>query len=140
MRLITRLLAPLILFFTMFLPSGVASADPAEVIGGGTSSFGFNYCNGEGVIEGEATFIIVSKEQKDGTFLQFQTVYGTAVGSQGNQYVFHYTTQGKFSFPDPSYSFSEHHVLVSKGSEPNVDIVVLHTQDGLIRFDIVCRG
>lgn len=136
MRTIIRIFAPVVLFLAMLLPSGGAVAAPAETERQDTFAVYFNTCNGD-FVEVTGKFHIVSKQQKDGTFLQHAIIHGQGVGTQG-EYVLNYKTNYRSEFPD--FSFQERTALISKGSAPNQVILVHVTEDGLVQFDTECRG
>jgi hypothetical protein len=137
MRSLIRILAPLALLLTLLVPVGVSSASPAISEHFETFVFEFNTCNRE-VVSGVGTIHFVTKEQKDGTFIQHYNLHGEGVGGpQGNEYVFN--SNGKFRTSATEFSFDERIRVISKGSAPN-QWVRFRLKDGQSTSETECRG
>lgn len=141
MRLATRILAPLVLFFAMFLPANVAFAAPAEIEHGQESFiFEFNDCNGEQVVL-KGTYHVTWKPQRHGGVNVLMALHAQGADTEGNLYVLSHTFRGH---GDTSFTQKATTVLVSKGSAPN-KLAKLHfsftpTDTEVYDFEIVCRG
>jgi hypothetical protein len=139
MRLIIRLLVPLALLLAFLTPASTATAAPAESERFQTVLFDENTCNGEEIL-GEGTIHFVFKEQKDGSFLLHANLHGTAVGTQGNEYVLNFTRKDRFISDPAHFTMDFKTVLVSKGSAPN-QVANFHLDsDSGVTVDIDCRG
>lgn len=141
MRLVTRVLAPLIFLPALLLPGNAASAAPAEIEHGQESFiFETNDCNGEQVVL-EGTFHVTWKPQRDGGVNVLMALHAQGKDTQGNLYVLSHTFRGH---GDTSYTQKATTALVSKGSAPN-KLAKLHfsftpADTEVYDFEIVCRG
>lgn len=137
MRFIIRFLAPLALLLAFLAPTGTAVAAPADSERFETLTLHFNDCNGE-VVLAEGTVHIVTKVQKDGTFLFHFNLHAKGVGSQGNEYVINWN--GKSQSDQNSFSFAQRILAISKGSAPNQVLIFRGDSDGNFTFEADCRG
>lgn len=141
MRLVTRILAPLALFFALLLPANAAFAAPAELEHGQESFISeTNDCNGKLVVL-EGTFHVTWKPQRHGGVNVLMALHAQGEDAQGNLYVLSHTFRGH---GDTSFTQKATTLLVSKGSAPN-KLAKLHfsftpTDTELYDFEIVCRG
>jgi hypothetical protein len=133
MRAFIRILAPLALLLTLFVPAGAASAAPATSERTEVFMEAFNNCNGEYIATVEGTQHIVEKVQKDGSTITHVNFNGQGTGTQGNEYVFNLNT--KFG----PFDSVQRGKLVSKGSEPN-QWILIRFKDGRFTFELDCRG
>jgi hypothetical protein len=138
MRLVIRLLTPLLLLFAMLIPAGGATAAPARSERTETVQFSFNMCNGGEFVVMQADIHVVSKEEPGGTtFFQFK-IHGQGIGDQGNEYVFNDTFHVRQS-PQNGFRVDELQRLISKGSETN-QFLIAHVRDSGSSFEVDCRS
>lgn len=138
MRLTNRFLAPSVLLLAMLLPAGSAIADPAIVERAEQTSEVVSNCNGE-IFQVRGTVHIVTKEQKDGSFLNNGTFRGTVTSDSGTEYILNVVAKGRGESVD-DVSFEQRSLLISKGSAPNELITARFSPEtgGSIEFE--CRG
>jgi hypothetical protein len=140
MRLIIRLLTPLVLLLAMLLPAGGAIAAPAESVRTEDIWAAVNGCNTEEFIVLEGTVQIVSQVREDGSALTYVTYQMNGVGDQGNRYVLNLTFMVRFRSSTGYYSADQSLRLVSEGSAPNQWLIVHFDSDDVSTFEIDCRG
>jgi hypothetical protein len=136
LRVIIRFLAPLTLLLALLVPLGAATAAPATSSRSETFIGTVNGCNGE-LIELEGIFHVVTKEQKDGSFLFHITIHGQGTGSDGNKYVLQLNE--KFLSTSSDVTDVQRVRLISQGSAPN-EVQIARTEDGEFTFEMECRG
>lgn len=137
MRLVIRILAPIALLVAFLAPAATASADPAESERHQSYNSGINTCNGE-YVEVKGSFHIVTKLQKDGTYLHRYVYQGTGLGDQGNRYVMN--TTNRLTASSSEFSQDIRVLMVSQGSAPNQVIIVHFNPDGSTSTTTDCRG
>lgn len=138
MRVITRLLTPLVLLLAMLLPAGGATADPAQTERTETVLAHFNMCNEGEFVVLEVDIHVVSKQEPGGTTFYRFNFHGRGVGSEGNKYVFNDTFHVRQS-PQNGFRVDERHRLISNGSETN-QFLISHTSERGSTFEVDCRG
>lgn len=138
MRILSRILAPFILVAAMFLPAAVATAAPAESTRSEQFNDAINDCNGE-LVRLAVTVHIVSKENKDGSFIQRVNIHGQGTGSRGNEYIVNSTNTSRWT-AGGFFSFDERSRLISKGAEPNLVLLIHFDPDTRLTVEADCRG
>lgn len=138
MRIFSRILSPLILLVALLLPAGGAAAAPAESTRTEQVNAVINNCNGE-LVRLEVTVHVVSKEQRDGSFIQRANIHGQGTGDQGNEYVFSATNASRWT-SGGFYSFDERSRLISKGPQPNLVLLIHFDPATGLTIKADCRG
>jgi hypothetical protein len=137
MRTVIRFLTPLALLLAFLAPAGTATAAPADSERFVAFVGSLNTCNGE-IVQAEGTMHIVTKVQKDGTFLFRFNLHAQGVGDQGNEYVINWNRTDRSN--QNSFSFTDRILVISKGSAPNFAFIFHSDSDGNFTFDEDCRG
>ncbi len=132
MRAVLRTLAPAALFLTLLVPAGPATAATEHVK---PFSFTVDDCDG-GTIRGEGTLQAAYEIQPDWSISVEGDAQGTAVGSQGNEYVFDESHSEDFAFGD--YTFDYRAELISQGSAPDEVLLIQYGLGNGLTFEIEC--
>lgn len=133
MRAVLRILAPAALFLSLLVPAGAAAASTAHAE---PFSFTVDDCEG-GSIRGEGTLHAVYEVQPDWSIIVQGDAQGTAVGSQGNQYVLDESHTERFPFGD--YTFDYRAQLISLGSAPDEVLLVHYDRSSGLTFETECN-
>lgn len=133
MRFITRILTPLAFLLAMLLPAGAAIADPAVIFRGGETTTEVNGCNGESIVV-NARFQFVTITQKNGETINRLSYHSTGIGDQGNEYVLNVTELIKDG------ELVQRREMISQGSAPNEQILIILPATGGIIIESDCRG
>lgn len=132
MRSVIRTLAPAALLVAMLVPAGAATAATEYVK---PFAFAVDDCDG-GTIRGEGSLQAVYEIQPDWSISVEGDAQGTAVDSQGNEYVFDESHSEEFAPGD--YTFDYRAQLISQGSGPD-EVLLIHYGLGRgLTFDIEC--
>lgn len=134
MRLVIRVLAPLVLLLTMLLPATGATAAPAVIQRDKEITTDVNACNGETILV-HAKFQFVTIALNNGQAIQHLSYHGTGIGDQGNEYVLNVSEHVRTSESE----LIQRRVLVSKGSAPNQHILIILVGDDVF-IESDCRG
>jgi hypothetical protein len=136
MRLVIRILTPVLFLLAMLLPAGGAVASP-PASHGGAIVYSFSTCNGE-LIVGEGFAASVFKTQQDGSVLVHYTIHATAVGNN-NEYVLNLDEFDQLS-ASGDYSSDFRVLMVSKGSAPNEWLLIHFDPVTGVTVTSDCRG
>ena len=142
MRLIIRILAPIVLVLGAIGTAGGAAAAPAVIERTPHFVGVFNLCNGGELVWIDGTIKTVTITQKDGSTLTNLTYHADGTdGTQGNDYI----ANEKIQIRDASdhYSLDIHTLFISKGSAPNQKIthrLDITPEDIKVTDKTECRG
>ncbi|WP_461171965.1 hypothetical protein M1D93_13125 [Arthrobacter sp. Z1-9] len=137
MRLIIRILTPLVLLLSMLSFAGGATAAPA-IVTPHTETFAavVNECNGGFDHVGlSGTMTFVENQLPNGSSVVHVTIKAQGVSSDGNEYQLIWTGKAK-----QDTSFEDRVMLVSKGSLPNQTVIVRYDPDTGFSSEAVCTG
>lgn len=132
MRAVLRILAPTALLLSLLAPAGAATAASGHVE---PFSFTVDDCEG-GTIQGEGTLRADYEVQPDWSIRVEGEAQGTAVGSQGDEYVLDESHSEEFAFGD--YTFDYRAQLISQGSAPDEVLLVHYDPDSGLTFETEC--
>jgi hypothetical protein len=132
MRAVLRILAPAPLFLILLVPAGAATAATERVE---SFSFTVDDCEG-GTIRGEGSLQADYEIQPDWSISVQGDAQGTAVGSNGNEYVFDESHSEEFAFGD--YTFDYRAQLIGQGSAPDEVLLVHYGLDSGLTFETDC--
>lgn len=136
MRLIIRILTPLVLLLSMLSFAGGAAAAPA-IVTPHTETFAavVNECNGFDHVGLAGTMTFVEVQLPNGSSVVNVIIKAQGVSSGGNEYELIWTGHAK-----QDTSFVDRIMLISKGSLPNQTLIFSYDPDTGVSTEAVCRG
>ena len=132
MRAISRAAVPAAVLLSLLVPAGAAHAAPGHVE---PFSFTLEDCEG-GTISGEGVLRASYEIQPDWSIAVWGDAQGTAVGSEGQQYVIDETHSEEFALGDYTFDYSAR--LIGQGSTPDEVLLVSYGLGSGLSFDIDC--